>query len=566
MTKARLGLLILAFIIVLLAIWLLLAAPKQVDMAKYAPADALLYLEANQPGAILEALDQTTAWKGFAPLIGGLAPDSNRGWLRGLVRRTGLGPIQSVVLSRAQVAVVLTELRTIEEGETLNIRPEGALLIETHTSEARIKPAFEEGLKSLANKTYDQPTFQKSTIDGVDFLEWLAPDNSRRIVGAVAGSLILIGTSEQAVRNCLAVAKGNKQSLKDDAELVRMRRELQATTSLTFGYVPPTSSARLLALGLPAMMGRAPGDPQFQRLLEAGAAKIFGGLGWSSQPYAGGIEDRYLIALQSPVGDRLKTAFQPSLQAVSLAGVIPADAYSATSYSLSDPTAAWESLKTTISSRVDTLSTVFFSSLLKSSLLSFGIDDPETFLSTVEGNIFTVRGDEFEERGILVARVRNRALLQQLISKNMSAKGADKNGAQLFEDADGELGASLSDQLVLLGPPEDIRHYAERVTPTPSEKLKQITLFSSGSNAPAIVTYTSDANRVRSFVGTVLRARGIQANPTEQSEKIIASLPYSLTETIISSRGIERTTRSPLGQFSTLFPLLVPEKPASAAK
>jgi hypothetical protein len=41
---------------------------------------------------------------------------------------------------------------------------------------------------------------------------------------------------------------------------------------------------------------------------------------------------------------------------------------------------------------------------------------------------------------------------------------------------------------------------------------------------------------------------------------MVAKLPYSATETTLGELGFERVTKSPLGQFSTLLPLLIPEK------
>ena len=104
------------------------------------------------------------------------APQSH--WLRGFIRWTGIGPIKSVILARAQVAVVVTDLRAVEEGDALKIKSEGALLIETHTSERRIRATFEETIKTLAEKTYGHPTSRRVSVDGVEYQRM---DCSRRL-------------------------------------------------------------------------------------------------------------------------------------------------------------------------------------------------------------------------------------------------------------------------------------------------------------------------------------------------------------------------------------------------
>lgn len=564
MTKIRFLVLAILVLVAACGTWLWFGKPAEVDMAAYAPADSLLYLEANKPIEVADAIAGTEAWKSIGTLIGPLASTPRRSWLRELVDRTGVGPIQSVVLSRAQVAVVLTDLRTIEEGDTLNIKPEGVLLIETHSASSRLRPAFEESLKTLAENTYTQPTLKRTTVDGIEFSEWTGQDGSRRIVGTVAGSLVLVGTSEAAVRKCLATSKGASPSLKDDAEMRRLRTELQSSGGLTFGFVPATSSAKLLAIGLPALVGRAPGDSQFQRLVAGGAGKIFGSLAWSSRPYQTGIEDRYFITLQPPVGSRLKDPFQSAPPTNELQAVVPGDVYSVSSYNFANPVEAWRALNGTVSAQVDALATIVFSSLLKSSLISYGIADPESFLATVDHTLLTIKLDEIDERSLLVARVRDHAALRSLIQKNMAAQpSVSREGNEVFEDSEGELAAQLTGELIVLGSPEDVRQYAERRGPD-SEELKRLTFFRSSGSEPTIVTYTSDADRVRAFINSILSAKKITAVPTGQSEKAIASLPYSVTETTLSEQRIERVTRSPLGQFSSLFPLLIPAPPTQS--
>jgi hypothetical protein len=535
-------------------------------MASYAPADSLLYLEANRPLGALEAIGKTDTWKALEKIIG--APPSATGnyWLQSFLSWTGIGPAQSVILARAQIAVVVIDLGTTETGDTLKVKSEGAILIETHTTERRVKPEFEKAIKALAEKTYGRPTARRNTIDGVEFIEWIAPETSRQIVGIVVGSLVIIGTSERVVQNCLAVSQGRRPALKDDPELQQMRAQLQANSSLTFGYVPAGNSARLLALGIPLLLGRAPGDTQFQHLITTGAAKLFGSIGWSSRGYLTGIEDRYLINLQPSVVERLKPTFRHANIASSMQRVVPNDVYAVTSYRFADPATAWQSLKTAVSSQVDALSAIVFSSLLKSALLSYGIDDPEAFLGAVDGELLTLRFDENAERSILIAHVRDRARLRELIVKKMSVDQRSAGGqeSEIFEDSAGDFAANLTTELIVMGAPTDVRRYSETTGAQllSEEKFKQMTFYASASNNANVITYTNDESRVHSFLAAIMTARGKGAPVTTGIDQAILALPYSITETTLGERGLERTTRSPLGQFSTLLPLLIPEQPA----
>jgi hypothetical protein len=559
---------ILLFAILSLAVlgaWLWWVRPKSVDMASYAPANSLLYLEANRPTEVVDAIAGTDAWKAFARAVQPQPATSQWHWLRGFIRWTGIGSTKSVILARSQVAVVVTDLRAVEEGDSLNIKSEGALLIETHTSERRIRATFEETIKALAEKTYGRPTSRRVTIEGVEYSEWIAPEGARQIVGAVFGSLVIIGTSEQVVQDCLAASQGRRPSLKDDPELRSMRLKLEKGGSLTFGYVPPANSARLLAVGLPLLLGRAPGDSEFQRLITNGASKVFGSLGWTSRTYLTGIEDQYLITLQPSIVARLKPNFVANNINSQIQALLPDNVYSVTSYKFANPAAAWISLKTAVSSQVDALSAIVFSTLLKSALLSYGIDDPESFLGAVEGELLTIRLDESAERSMLIAGVHDRAALRHLLSRGMSVTLGDSGGKlEIFEDQNGEFAAGLNDEFIVIGSPADVRRYSslrDGATLMSAETLRRMTFFLASSTSGNVVTYTNDGDRVRNFFAAINSAKDGPLAPPEHFDESIATLPYSSTETTLSERGIERTTRSPLGQFSTLVPLLFPQQP-----
>jgi len=246
--------------------WLFWSRPQPVDMASYAPSDALLYLEANDPLAVLGTLAGTdalkvsgssfSAWKGY--------PNS---WSRWFLKTTGIGPVESVVLSRAQIAVVVTNLGAIEASDTLTVKPEVAVVIETHTLRNRIKATAEQALQRLADNTYGKPNFRRSEINGIEFLEWANQDGSRRIVANISNSAIVIANSEAAVQKCVDSASGRTPSLKNDLNFQQRRRDFGAQATLTFGYVPEQKSAQLLSFAVPLLLGRAPGDVSFQKLI-----------------------------------------------------------------------------------------------------------------------------------------------------------------------------------------------------------------------------------------------------------------------------------------------------------
>ncbi|MCM3869467.1 MAG: hypothetical protein ND895_02050, partial [Pyrinomonadaceae bacterium] len=114
--------------------------PQSSDMADYAPADALVYLECNSLLDVADAIAGTDAWKQLSPSSGTAPSQPPNRWLTRVIAWTGIGSTQTVILARAQLATVMLDLGAKEQGGNLTIRPEAAILIETHTSESRIRP------------------------------------------------------------------------------------------------------------------------------------------------------------------------------------------------------------------------------------------------------------------------------------------------------------------------------------------------------------------------------------------------------------------------------------------
>jgi hypothetical protein len=532
-------------------------------MASYAPANSLVYLESDRPLAVVEAIAQTDAWDVVAQVIGSPRERPRQAWLQRFVGWTGIGPVQSVILSRAQLAVVVTDLGTTAEGDTLKIKPQGAVLIETHTAEGRIRAPVEENLKKLAQMTYGRPTLRRSSIDGVEFIEWTAPEGSRQIIAAIVGSLVIVGNSEQSVKDCLTVSQQRGPSLKDDPDLQRMRRQLAGESALTFGYVPSASSPRLLSVGVPLILGRAPDDLELQRLLTTAAGKVLGSLGWSSHAFMKGIEDRYLITLQPSVIARLKQDFTPVQRSSEIQRLVPDDAYSVTYYKFENPAGTWQDLRGTVSSQLDVLSAILFSSLLKTALVPYGIEEPEKFLAAATAELVTLRLDQ-GERSMLLAGVRDRESLRELLRKKMATIPPKVGAAEIevFEDLQNEMAAAFVEGFVVTGSTLDVRRFIEATKTKAAfgaDRSQRITFFVPLSSKANIITYTDDSERVRSFISAIIAANTRRSEPSVSIEKLIGVLPYSATETTLGEQGIERTTRSPLGQFSTLLPLLFPE-------
>ena len=539
-------------------VWLLWAKPKPIDMAQYAPANTVLYLEVNAPADVLRNLTNTDVWKllvenGNAPQL-----SVGNGWQQDFVRVTGIGPIHSVIMSRSQLAVVVTSFGATESGDTLNVKPEAALILETHTSERRIRAPVEALLEEFVAATYPTASAERQKIDGASIVQWRGANGKGQLVAAFIGSVVVVGNSRQVVENCVAVARGRAASLKSSEDLVNARSSNDAANALAFGYVPAENSSRFLSGGIPILLGQAPADQQFQRLTQNAASKLIGSITWTSRPFRGGIEDRYEIRIAPEVVEDLSPHFGAAGPIIPPA--LTSEFYSISQYQLEDPLMAWQGLKTSISRRVDTVAAVVFNTTLRSSLAHYGIEEPESFLGSVKGPLKTIRLDEEGERQLLIATVTDRDKLTRLFSRTMRLKGTS-SGTSVMENADGSLSVALNGSLVILGHPVDVQQYyrisGQLTAPSPELPTPLAHYVESGTRGH-VVTYTNDAERVRSCMKAIMRAYQRKISP--ELDARFDKLPYAATQTTLTPAGFTRVTRSPLGQFSAIIPLLVPKE------
>src|SRR5690349_8662602 len=290
-------LVILALLVVLLVVsWLWASLPGKVDLADYAPADSLVYVEFNSLADVARVIQQTDAWKAAAPITHSQPRDENR--LFTAAARAGIGPIESVLFARTQVALVVVGLNTIEQDQTLRLRPEIALIAETHTSRWRTKPVMIDVVRRLTNYTYGASSCFGPSGDNERF-ECSLPGGDRKLVGVIEGTTIILANSDSALQSCLDVRKGTRPSLLTDVEFAVARGRMATPQSLGFGYVSAANSAKLFSWGAPLLTGLAAVDSQMQKVMATSAGKILGGIAWTAAPSDGGIEDRFLFSLRS---------------------------------------------------------------------------------------------------------------------------------------------------------------------------------------------------------------------------------------------------------------------------
>lgn len=554
-------------LVLIVAVWLWWNRPQKVDMAGYVPADVLVYLEANNLPEIVRGLSETDAWKVLAPPAGIRSDLGQIGWLSQLSAWTGIGPAETVVLSRAQVAIAVLSLEAADAGETLKIKPRYTVVAETHTSEWRTRAAVEKRVGDFARRAYKTPVIERKKIDEIEFVTWKAPEGERQIVAAVMGSVAVIGTDENSVRTILAARRGERPSLAGNQLLEEMRTRMQSQQAMAFGYVSPQGAAQLLEVGIAAYAGQISNNPQIQGAIASRLPqltnKLLGGAGWSAHFVSGAVEDRYYLALQNGVAERLRAPFASAAGAQAEASkYLPPETYRLTRYSYRAPLEAWRGLNAAISSQLDALGAVSVSILLKAALQPYGIEEPDSFLAAIGSDIVTASLSKEGSGTLTVVEMKDEKALRDFVSKRLGPKPRTERigEAELLVSRDEERGAaSFVAGHLIMGSEANVRRClearAEGQTLEAAAQFQKSLRTTSNNSAPSsVITFTDDETSALSVITAIASQPAARTRPFNQDETVRAlnQLPYTVSETNLIEGGFEKRTRSAFGQFGTL--------------
>jgi hypothetical protein len=577
--KLSLRALLIAFVVLLLAAaaWLWWEHPQRAEMATYVPQDALVYLEFDSLPEILRDVTSTSAWHTLAPAAGLHGDTARLGWLAGFAKWTGIGSAESVIYSRAQVAVAVLGVDAKEEREgSLRVSPRLVIIVETHTDEARVRKVVEKDVGDFARRNYVDPKFEREEREGVPYFIWTAPSGDRKIVVAVDESVAYVGNDDAAVKACLAVRRGERASLANDPELATMRKRVRADDALAFGYVPQSGAPKLALIAAVMFGGQSATDAKEQSALAVVvpqlASHLLGGAAWSTRITNDTVEDDYFFSLPSDVTRRLAVALETSPTAsFASANLLPVDARQVSRYSFAEPVETWRGVNAVVSSQLDPALAPLAGVFLENSLKPFGVDSPREFLRAVGPEITTARvGDEGEEL-LLVAAVRDEATLHALIVKRLGGKARVEHvgGAEMIVSADAELGAaSLIEHYVILGSEEGVRRCLEaraagRVLGA-TENFKKPLATIGSDTTPLALTLTDEREGASRFISLVARRNPANSATPDALNlaRAVASLPYTVSATRLATDGAERKTVSPFGQFANMALQLAPESSA----
>ncbi len=545
------------------AAWLYWNRPRRADLAVYAPADCLVFIESDDLSNLLTGIDHTEAWQSLADPLG--APQAlvpNR-WLLRFAKWTGIGSAETILFARSQVAIVLSGAEASQTESSLTIKPLATFIIETHTSQSRMKAPLERHIEELARRVYKNPGLLRKQVDGVDLEEWISEDKSHQIVIAFVDTTAILGNDESSVLHSIEAHNGKRASLRDANDFAAARNSSDSLASV-FGFVSPAGVKSLLQAYAISRGGSSADAITPARLF----ADTFGGLvksiSWTTRFADGMVEDRCQIALPQGLADKLRAGMVPERGVdFTMLRYVPADAYTFSTYQLRDPTTFWNDLNTAVSSNTDFVGSVAARPILRGLLKPYGIDDPDAFARTVGPHLQTVRFDE-SSPSVLIVQTFDRQALKNLMLKRLGQplKTEQVQNAEMLTSSSGDFSAAFVDNCALLGPTEAVRRCLAPAAPiTSKESFRRARQVIDVARPFTIVSFTTDQREGISFVETFSnRERSAFSANAAGVVQVADKLPFALSVTLLKDSTIEWTSRSSFGIAGSLVAQFAPEK------
>ncbi|HYW70173.1 MAG TPA: hypothetical protein VE961_04020 [Pyrinomonadaceae bacterium] len=557
LTKLRRNAVLLLAIVALTAVgWLYWNRVPAADLAVWAPADSLAYVEVNDLGALVLGMEQTTAWKSIGPLLGVPANLAGNQTLIRLARWTGIGSADALLFARSQVAVVFSGAEGTQSGSALVIKPVLTMIIETHTSARRVRPALESHLEQMALSDFGNPTFVRKQVGGYELSEWQSEDGARKIVFAFVNTTVIIANDESAVVRSIEAAAGSRPSLKSQTEVDQVRRQTNSGSAIVFGFVTqPGIKSLLQTYWLRAESAEGVSGDTITKA--RWFSDIFGGIlqhmGWTARFVGGEVEDRFSITLADGVAERLQASMSPD-RPPDLAQLpfVPADTHSLSIYSFHDTATVWNDLGAVIASHADLLGAMAARPVMQKLLTSYGIADAETFTRGIGTRLQTVRTQEGSP-AVLIAEVFDRPTIEKAIASHFgSTAKKEKLGEADLQIAADNWAAAFVQNSFLIGPADEVRKCLQaRVdgqSLSSTQPFREAQRFVDVSLPLISLTFSDDSRSAVAFVDALSHqprsAFSVNAAAIAASSQ---KLPLAMTAVVMRQGSLEWTSRSSFG-------------------
>ncbi len=560
-------LLLLVVLLVGGAAWVLWNRPRNVDIAAYVPAESVGYIEANDLVRIADGASHTEAWRVLAEPLGAPRQLVSHPWLVSFARWTGIGSAESVLLARSQFAVCFAQPQATESGSTLTIKPLAALVIETHTSQNRMRPTVEKYVDQLARESYGSDVVVvRKQVNGSDLQEWSTADSSRRLVLSVVDTVAIIGNDESIVMSCLDVHARKHKSLSEENQFQVARQRLIDSRSAIFAYVPKAGVKLVIQAWALSRAGNSSEGASIAPLISNTFGNLVDGLAWTSRFDDAGAEDHCFIALAQGVTQQASNVISHEPFNSNDTSFVPSDAISVTTYNLRDAKNFWSQLNAVLSSHSDVVGAIASRPLLQGLLEPYGVRDADGFFGAIGPRLQIVRLAQGMP-AVLVAELSDQQALKKIATDRLGAnpKAEQIGNGEMLVSASDNWGAAFLEKYFLSGPADEVRRCLE--AKASSDSIGRVAAFNGAQSAIDLslpifsLSFADDQPSAISFVELFSKQErpAFSMNATA-IQKGAASLKYAASVTTIKNGSVEWTARSSFGLVGSLLTTFAPEK------
>jgi hypothetical protein len=500
---------------------------QKTDMRTLAPSDAIIYLETNDLAETLQTLTESQAFQELA------------------ADQPDFSALKNMQLAVAVTGFETSEKKITEENSLLNFKPQFVAVAETHAWSWQTLSFAENQLNNFVMKNYGvyAKLERRDKADGKLFT-WTASDG-RKTFAYVENSLIYFGNDWSAIEKCLAVKKGEAESLAKNDALTRAYSE----NNLAFGYLSSAGIAQIANLVGVSLAVDTTEESDARSLIARIVPQILQNtteeIVWTANKTERGIEDNFSVSLtmetSSVIKETLATSFDSQTNS---AEFLPPDFLTATHYNLKNPLIAWRSLLLLTAKNTDALSGKLLIQFSDALLEPYGVSNAETFLSSIDSEILTVRFDEDGDRSVSIVSVKDLEKLKSSITKeiNFNAPFEKRENAEMWFSENKQLAALFIENKLLLGDGESVlkclqaKRSGQNFTKSP--KFQRFV-----ENQAVAVTFGRDADSATKIVEVIGKKKG--------ENKKLATF-YS-TETSFTEKGFKRKNVSDFGLIGTIL-------------
>jgi hypothetical protein len=556
---------ILVFLGACLSLWIYWNRTVRTDLSNYAPADSLGYVEVNELAEIAGGITDTQAWKSLAQPVGAPTSLTPNKWLIRLARWTGIGSTDTILFARSQVAIVLGGAEGTQEGSTITIKPLTTFIIDTHTSQRRMRATVERHIEELARRLYRNPVFVRKQIQNADLQEWQTSDGTHAIVFTFVDTAVIVSNDEISVLGSIDARAGRRTSLTAAGDLSTARATLDAANAPLFGYVAQTGVKSLLQAFALYRSGPSADAVTASRIFSDTVGGLIKSIGWTTRFVDGGVEDRSSIVLTDGTADKLRSSMLPErAPAITRLPFIPKEIHSLSLYQFRDASNFWADLNATVSSHTDLIGAVAARPMLRALVRPYGIDDADSFARAVGPQIQTVRLEK-DSAAVLIAEVFDRPALRKAIAQRFgqSPKTENIGEAELLLSPKDNWAAAFIGNSFLIGPSDLVRKCLQvrddSLSISSNDRFRKSQQLVDVSLPMITITFTEDQQAAVSFVEAFSNHdRPTFATNAAAIEAATASLPFAVSASLLKAQSFEWTSRSSFGVVGSLATELIP--------